>query len=448
MPHVLFVAPSLGSFHLHDRLAELAMRRGHRVSVLAEAPEEQAFWAAQGFTVRPLRRIARLADDPALPLRELAEIDCALAGRPTDHERAWLRALRRLRHLAPGVLQTLERDPPDAVLVHDGRSGLHRLVHFVARRAGVGVLHLGQGLLPATLACDGDGCDGDASLCRRSAGDYRSARGDRPFLQATLSSWFGSSLAPASLRRTPMAPSAASRLTAALRTAWCDGARAGASAWHAWRAALPLPSVPVRAPLPLPTLYLAVLLQPDNSARVRLDAPPGLDALTVLRAARDALSRCSPSAHVVGVAADVRQRRALAEHGFRIEPEEAAPTILAGALAALTINHPLAGGALLQGTPVVHLGRAPYGVPGVARLAKLEELNPALVDALEHDRPSLRERFLTRILKRDHVWCSAQRPDRNGLNGIMLRLEHLAGARGGNPIAYHPGPAWPLAAAR
>ena len=35
MGHVLFAAPSIESFHLHERLARSLQRRGHRVTILA-----------------------------------------------------------------------------------------------------------------------------------------------------------------------------------------------------------------------------------------------------------------------------------------------------------------------------------------------------------------------------------------------------------------------------
>ena len=80
------------------------------------------------------------------------------------------------------------------------------------------------------------------------------------------------------------------------------------------------------------------------------------------------------------------------------------------------------------GTPVVHLGRAIYGIPGVAVAARASDLADALRAAIADERPSLRERFLTKILRRDHIWCASQSPDRNGLNGLMQRVERMAKA--------------------
>lgn len=455
MPHVLFAAPSIGSFHLHDRLAELAMRRGHRISILSALPQERAFWATQGLPVRELARAARLSEDPALPLRELAEIDCRLAGHVAADERAWLAAVRRLRTQAAGVLHAFEHDPPDVVLVHEGRTGLHRLIHFAARRLGIGVLHLGEGLLPGTLLCDDSGIDGDSSAFRRAAVDYRSMLADRAFLHAALTSWLGGSTAPAALRRPPTPPSLGSRLDAALRAGLRAGFRHGVpaaqAAWRAWRAAIPSPPAPTRTTVGLPPMYVVALLQRDDSPRVRLDAPAGLDGLSLLRATTAAAAQHGHRAEVVGLLAEPHDPHValeFARRGFRVESVDAAPAALATAMAVVTINHPLAGAALLHGTPVVHLGRALYGVPGVAVAGRLETLAATLARALTEERPTLRERFLTRVLQREHIWCSAQRPDRNGLNGIMLRLERAAKhPTGSSPLAYRAGPSWPLAAA-
>jgi len=450
MPHLLFAAPSIDSFQLHDRLADLAMRRGHRVSVLSVEPQERAFWAAQGLPLTDLERGGGPVDDRVLPMRELAEVDCALAGRRAPRPRHLRRAVRRLRAHAAAVQAALERDPPDVVLVHARRTGLHRLVHFLARRLGAGVLHLGEGLLPHTLVCDPHGIDGDASLCQRRALDYRDASADRELLHAALAAWLGAAAPPPTLRRPPAPPRFGARLDAAARVGCRRGVRAGLAAWDAWRAAWPPPLLRPPAELALPPLAVVVLLQADADPRVRLDAPPELTGLALLRAAAAAARALDVHAEVVGIEPHAAGAEAPARgHGFRIEGPAAAASALANALAVVTINHPLAGAALLHGTPVVHLGRAYWTVPGTAVAAKLDELQAALVRAVAVERPALRERVLTRLLQRDHVWCSVQRPDRNGLHGIMLRLEQLSAARPtASPIAYRPGPAWPLAAVR
>ena len=99
---------------------------------------------------------------------------------------------------------------------------------------------------------------------------------------------------------------------------------------------------------------------------------------------------------------------------------------------------------------MVHLGRAIYGIPGVAVASTLSTLRDGLAAALTLDRPTLRDRFLTRVLRRDHVWCAAESPDRNGLLGLMQTIERVLRERAphGGKIVYRAGPAWPLAAAR
>src|SRR5690606_14125385 len=123
-------------------------------------------------------------------------------------------------------------------------------------------------------------------------------------------------------------------------------------------------------------------------------------------------------------------------------------SVLATAAAVITVNHPLAGAALLLGRPVVHLGRAVWGVSGVATPSTLGALPEALARALRDERPSLRDRCLTRLLRQDHVWCDRDAPDRNGLLGLLQRIERACGhhAGRGDRVVYRPGPAWPLGA--
>src|SRR5690606_40719628 len=58
-----------------------------------------------------------------------------------------------------------------------------------------------------------------------------------------------------------------------------------------------------------------------------------------------------------------------------------------------------------------------WGVSGVATPSTLGALPEALARALRDERPSLRDRCLTRLLRQDHVWCDRDAPDRNGLLG-------------------------------
>jgi hypothetical protein len=453
LAYVLFAAPSIASYHLHDRLAELAARRGHRVAVLAVDPVARAFWLAQGLPVQTLnttRTLPPLAHD--LPLAELAEIDCRLAGHAGPTPAAQRRAEHQLRRHA-GRLSVLWRDdPPDVVVMHEGRTGLHRLVHYLSRQHGIGVLHLGEGLLPGTLTVDQEGAAGDAALCRRAAADYRGTAADPAFLHAALAAWIGGATAPSAVRRTPSKPLLFDRVFAALG-AMRAGPSAVHTALHAWRAAATPPLRAIRPAMPMPTPALAVLLQRDDCARVRLDAPPRLDPHTLLHTTRTAVDGIDRTIAVVGVLPKEplgRQGRGLAELGCQIIPHHGAAAVLATALAVVTINDPLAGAALLHGTPVVHLGRAIYGVRGVAVASTRATLADGLRTALSKERPSLRERFLTRILRRDHVWCASDSPDRNGLHGLMATIERMLAERTpyGGRIVYRPGPVWPLAAIR
>ncbi len=424
------------------------MRRGHRVSVLAVEAADRAFWLAQGLPVQTLAGARQQADDETLPLRELADIDCRLAGHHQPRPAQRRRATRRLAYSARALLHLLAHDPPDAILLHEGRSGLHRLVHFLARRQGIAVLHLGEGLLPATLVVDHEGVDGDASLTRRIAADYRGITADPAFLQAALAGWLGGSAAPSALRRPPSKPLLFDRLLAAASAAR-HGWRASRAAVTAWQAAQLGASRGLRSSLPMASPAIVVLLQPTSCPRMRLDAPPALSPQRLLHATRIAVDDIDRTIAVVGVLPREPLHAAaqqLFEAGCQLVPQAAAAAVLATALAVVTVNHPLAGAALLHGTPVVHLGRAIYGVRGVAVGATLATLRDGLTTALSMERPSLRERFLTRVLRRDHVWCAAESPDRNGLHGLMQTIERLLQARAphGGRIVYRPGPVWPL----
>ena len=103
--------------------------------------------------------------------------------------------------------------------------------------------------------------------------------------------------------------------------------------------------------------------------------------------------------------------------------------------------------ALLAGTPVVHFGRALYGLPGVTTRCRREELPQALHRAMHRDHPTLRARFLTWLFGHGHLWCSPTHPDHNGVLGfvqaIETRLRHRADEA---PLRYRAGPGWPLAA--
>tara|TARA_R110002073_G_scaffold89585_1_gene212057 strand:- start:97 stop:414 length:318 start_codon:yes stop_codon:yes gene_type:complete len=103
---------------------------------------------------------------------------------------------------------------------------------------------------------------------------------------------------------------------------------------------------------------------------------------------------------------------------------------------------------MLAGTPVVHLGRALYGLAGATTSATLEELPEAVVAAQQSDQVVLRQQFLTWILQHGHVWCSATAPNHNGMLGLVQAVERrLQSDANSNtrPLPYRPGPTWPLA---
>jgi hypothetical protein len=134
--------------------------------------------------------------------------------------------------------------------------------------------------------------------------------------------------------------------------------------------------------------------------------------------------------------------------GVHFLPAHAAPEATATAVATITINHPLASAGLLAGTPVVHLGSALYGLPGVTARVTTAELSGALRRAVERDHPTLRQRFLSWLFGYGHVWCSATQPDHNGLMGLVQAIEARLGKHTGEhaDLAYRRGPSWPLAA--
>ena len=112
----------------------------------------------------------------------------------------------------------------------------------------------------------------------------------------------------------------------------------------------------------------------------------------------------------------------------------------------MTINSPQAGVALLADTPVLHFGRALYGTPGVAFATEPGHLAATLRIAMRDDQPELRRRFLSTVLQRSHLWCSADGPDHNGINGWILRIEDELAQKMtyGADLRYRAGPAWPL----
>lgn len=453
MGHVLFAAPNLLRFHLHERLARLLRSRGHRVSVLAADPAAARVWAWQGLPARELRpgHVVR----HRVPLDELAIRDVLLAGRPGDVAARRERARAALERRLLALFRMFETDAPDLVFVHGERSGLHRLIAFLAREYGCHVLHTGEGLLPGTMQRDEEGIDGDAAICRRRAIDYRRVRRDESMLAAALSAWLAGSRPPPLARKPVAPPPMFARLGHAFHHVVRGRPRAAVTAFELWRRARGPTPAPVREGFEPPSEpFVVVLLQHPRCPRILLDAEPGLgDPRLLGRATVRAVRALDPAIGVVGVLPERGLPGALcsrlAAEGLSLAPHAAAPRLLVPALATVTVNHPLGLAALLTRTPLLHLGRSPYGVEGVATRTSRQTLEDDLRRALEAGEDALRERFLTRMLTLDHLWCCPDAPDQNGLAGLAASIENrMQGGASGDPLTYRAGPAWPLQAGR
>jgi len=426
MGHIVLAPQRLARFHLHERLVRALRQRGHRVSVVAVPPAVRTFWrhhdAAALTTLGP----------PAGHEVPLAEIGAA------HLQDAWGR-------LAADCTGFWRRERPDLLLLHQDRTPGARLLQFVARAEGCRVLWTGDGLLPHTLQLDERGLDGEAACAARSAGEFRVVRGDADLLRACLTHALARSQPFALPRAAVVAPPWRERCADLWPTWRQHGLREALTSPWAWREAVaPATAAAVAWQLPAAP-FVAVLLQQPDDARLVLDAPLAPGPHDLLRATMAAVRRVVPDARVVAVAAGATRRRHTA--GVDVLPAAAGPDAVATALATVTVNHPLAAVALLAGTPVLHCGRALYGVRGVATRCTLGTLADDLAAALAHDHPTLRQRFLSWLFTHGHLWCSADAPDHNGMQGLVQAIE----TRLGEPVApaatlrYQPGPAWPLA---
>lgn len=433
MGHIVFGAPPVDGFVLHERLQRELQSRRHTTTTLCLDAAEHAFCAAN---LTPA--ILLCADDGASDADVMA-----LLGMPTDTPRAERRWLARAFAAAENWFA---RAGADLLLLHARRGPMATLLQFVARRHGVRVLWIGPGLLPHTLQCDERGVDGDAAASQRSALDYRVVQAEPQLLAACLANALART-PPFALPPAPIVtPSLGERLTAAWRVARDRGPTAAVRSLALAQRAIqpPLPDAPTRF-APPSTPFVAVLLQPAKDERLRLDAdrPPGSSQL--LGAVRTAAAAIDPALRVVAVGAATAAT--LAATGCLHAPATAAVDVVAAAAATITVNHPLAAVALLAGTPVVHFGRALYGLPGVTVRCRVEELPQALHRALHRDHPTLRARFLTWLFGHGHLWCSPTHPDHNGVLGVVqaieVRLRHRADEA---PLRYRAGPGWPLAA--
>ncbi len=434
MGHIAFGAPGIASYHLHERLRRALQQRGHAVTVLCTDASGFSFWRHQGETV-----IGPQSTPVGSPAGDHAEWRASLDRRTA----AWLGRLQ------PHMERWFETANPDLLLLHQRRGPDQQLLQFLARRRGCRVLWCGDGLLPHTLQFDERGLDGDASICRRSAIEFRAVQGDTPLLQACLANALAGSMPCALPRREPIAPSRWQRC-ADLWPMWRDrGARAAARSLRSWATALAPLAVTSPPHFELPARpFGAVLLQDDDDLRMQHDAGTPPPARELIAAARAALHALDPGLEMV-VVDSVRSHGHLSLRpagGDIVVPAAAAAAAASIAVATITINHPMAITALLAGTPVLHLGAALYGLRGVTERTTLSELGHALPHAIAHDHPSLRQRFLTWLLGYGHVWCSGTDPDHNGLLGFVQAIERrLQGEPGHAPrLDYRRGPAWPL----
>ena len=454
MSHVLAAAPGIDRFQLVDRCIRALLGRGHRTAVLSVDAADHAFWRAQGLAATFAQPQQDAVNEPRMariPFAEFADIDRRLAGKDVDSGFAQ-KAEARLRRLAPSIVDLFERDRPDLLWLHQRRTGAHALLQFVAREAGVPVLWTGDGILPGTMQTDPGGIDGDATAARRAAWDYRSSPVDAELLRASLASIAGSNAPHALPRSEPRIPGPLTRAFAAFRG---RGEGTGPTIWRglgAWRDAIPAPAHPATA-IELPRApFTAVLLQAHDDPRMRLDIDEPPTPAQLVRATQRAAAAIDRNAEVVAVLPreglgerELRQLRELDD--VRLELAHATAAACMAAAAVVTVNAPLAGIALLAGTPTLHLGRAVYGAQGVAFATPIEELTPTMRLALQHDQPELRRRFLTTILRHGHLWCSADAPDHNGIQGLVQRIEDAIARRApfGADLVYRVGPAWPLA---
>lgn len=452
MGYVLFGAPTIDRWHLHQQLARRLTARGHRVAVLTHAAAERDFFGAQGMALVSLVD-GRARRHGHVPLDEFAMADCRLRGqlRPSTNDRR--RVVTKLSRSLGALTRLLEADPPDVVLLHQGRSGLHRTLHYVAREFGCQVVHTGEGLMPGAMQWDGEGLDGDAAACMRTADDYRSEPIDDDIQRAALCAWFARSIPPPVSRRAVTVPSTWQRL----RSAAADLAHArfgdARRALHGHLAARGQGRVEIEPEPPPPEPFVLVLPQAPDDVRLRLDADLETDPIELaVRTAGLAPTlgddvRVAAALPPRGLPAAMRRR--LVQAGITLLPPASVPEAAAAAVAVVTVNHPLALGAILAGTPVLCTGRTPYAVTGVARATTIDRLADDLPRAADFVNPDLRARFLSRYLVVDQLWCEPDAPDHNGLNGFVAGVEAcLRAGPFSTGLRYEAGPSWPLEPAR
>lgn len=444
MGHIVFAAPSIGSFQLHHRLRRDLLRRGHRVSILCTDRCRFTFWRQQVSNVD----LISASNRSKCPTSMLELIEQTQA--PDER--------RQALGLAPAISDWFEREQPDLVIFHSERSIAAACMQFAARVVGSKVLWIGEGLLPHTMQVDERGLDADASCRRWRAEDFSVVAPDKALLEAALTHALAGG-EPLALPCAPVQMPLLSRRVADTLSYLVRGRfQSAKTALHGWRA--PFASGRQEATsLPLKDLkppFVAVLLQHAKDPRVVLDASSPPDARTLVHHALLAADQIGTDTQVVAVlpsnAIDCRLDAPVLtsklSNRVRIAAPSNAAVLASTAVATITINHPAATVAQLAGTPVVHLGRALYELPGVTTITTVEGLPAAIASAQMMDRKALRERFLTWILRHGHVWCSTTAPNHNGMLGLVQAVERrLQSDEKSNtrPLAYRPGPTWPLA---
>jgi len=444
MRHILFAAPEPAHCHLLERLQRELRQRGHRTSLLSFDAATSVWLAQQDWALLPLESCESLG------AAELAEEFAARELRWRGRQGLPRRWRRHFQLLLPRVQRALAANRPDLVVCVARRDGHRALLQFAARAAGVPVLWLDEGLLPHTLQWDQRGLDGDASPAEPVPGTLRDHAAAPELLAAALAQVLGG-VSPSALGRAALrTPRWQDRLRASL-TALASGDFDAMTALRRWRQSAAAPAVTIADPWqPPPHPHLAVLLQSPTDARLRLDAGLAPDPCALVTAAAAAAHAVDASLRLVvvgppdGVAPRWRRQFARSPE-LTLADATAAHAVAATAVATITINHPAATTGLLAGTPVLHCGRALYGLPGVTWHGPTSTFPEGLRQLLQSPQPHLRERFLTWLLRSRHLWCSPVAPDHNGMLGLVgLVLAQAARQPFDGAPGYRPGPAWPL----
>ncbi|MHC5064366.1 MAG: capsular polysaccharide export protein, LipB/KpsS family [Planctomycetota bacterium] len=451
---ILFAAPGIEQFHLHEQLGRRLVQGEHRLLLLAADPKNHVFYQAQGMPSRLLKP-QRQCSHPRIPLEEFALLDCKLAGLANPSLSQLRQARTRLERMVDPILRFFEVELPDLVLIHQNRSGIHRLVHFIAREFGSQVLHTGAGLIDGTMQWNEEGIDGDSSACRRTARDYRAQRGDEAFLAAAMAAILGEAQAPPLARRRVHSPDLWDRALLATRYMLLGQVASARDSLSGWREALATYRHRQDPPVDLPEPpFFLLMLQDPNSPRMLLDTaePPSHELF--IRKASAALDEQSIDARLLvlppacGLKTSARQLITQLEDRVELLHPSHSNLAIAMSSGVITVNHPMGLVAMLADTPLIHLGRSPYEVRGLSERGLLDDLPAAINRALALENPSLRCRFLTRMLAFDHVWCDPDFPDTNGMRGLLQEIEKRLNQIQIKPkklVTYRAGPVWPLA---